>query len=158
MTKNLIYAAALIALTSLPQVANADISTRNLRSTQIVHSGAHLTQSHFPGATHHFKVFVEGSALLELAIDLPEDISINRGIAVTNQLGQKIPATVSINSHKATIIFSQPVPIDTIVSIEMNGVTTPGFSRIWLYPIYGKMVGINAEIPLGLARIQTSSR
>ncbi|MBA3922053.1 MAG: hypothetical protein H0X31_10290 [Nostocaceae cyanobacterium] len=158
MTKNLIYAAALMALTSLPQVAHADINTRDLRISRIVHSGAHLTQARFPGSTHHFNVLVQGPALSELAIDLPEDVSIERGIAVTDQLGQKIPVTVSINSRKATIVFSQPVPAHTVVSIEMNGTTTVGLSRIWLYPIYGKMVGINAEIPLGLARIQTSGR
>ncbi len=157
MTKNLIYV-AMMTLISLPQVADAHINTHNLKISQIVHSGAHLTQARFPGATHHFQVLVEGPALLELAIDLPEEISIERGIGVTDQLGQKIPVTVSINSRKATIVFSQPVAAHTIVSIEIKGVTTPGFKRIWLYPIYGKMVGINAEIPLGLARIQTSGR
>lgn len=37
----------------------------------------------------------------------------------------------------------------------MRGVHTPGYSRSWMYAIAGKMVGINADIPLGTVLIQT---
>ena len=77
------------------------------------------------------------------------------GIDVTNQSGQKIESQVSVNNRKATVVFSQPVSSDTTISIDMRGIHTPGYSHNWRYAIAGKMVGINADIPLGTVLIQT---
>ncbi|OCQ93457.1 hypothetical protein BCD64_00735 [Nostoc sp. MBR 210] len=106
-------------------------------------------------ATHKFDVHVQSKALSELAIDFPEGVTINKGIEVENQLGQKIPTTVSINNRKATVAFSEPVAPGTSISIRMKGVNTPGYEETWHYPVSVKKVDMKEEIPLGLARIQT---
>jgi hypothetical protein len=106
-------------------------------------------------ATHKFDVHVQSKALSELAIDLPEGVSIDKGIEVENQLGQKIPTTVSINNRKATVAFSEPVAPGTSISIRMKGVNTPSYEKTWHYPVSVKKVDMKEEIPLGLARIQT---
>ena len=156
--KKFVYAVTITLLfTSLVPATQA----RNFRDAQVTHLGnsaAIPNNAHFQGATHKFEVYVQGKALSELAIDLPEYISIREGIEVENQAGQKVEATVSIENQKARVVFSQPVPAETKLSINMQGVTTPGYDDIWLYQIYGKIVGVNVEIPLGTARIQTSSR
>jgi hypothetical protein len=82
-------------------------------------------------------------------------VSIHRGIEVTNQSGEKIDAQVSVNDRQATVVFSQPVPPDTVLSINMQGVDTAGIDSTWQYRVYSKEVGLSAEIPLGSARIQT---
>ncbi|XWK91730.1 MAG: hypothetical protein U7127_30925 (plasmid) [Phormidium sp.] len=113
---------------------------------------------HYQGTIHQFKVYVQGQALSEIAIDLPESISSREGIKVKNLLEKRVAASVSIANKKATLVFSQPVPPETKLSINMRGVITPGYDHIWLYRIYGKTVAGNAAIPLGTARIQTSGR
>ena len=153
--KNLFYAATItLVLASLFPTAQA----RNLMDYNVTHLGSSAAipnNARFQGATHKLDVYVKVQALSSLSIDLPEDISIRRGIEVKNQSGQKIEADVSINNRKATVVFSQPVPPETKLSINMRDVTTPGYDHIWLYRVYGKMVGANAEIPLGTAWIPT---
>ncbi|MEG4942399.1 DUF2808 domain-containing protein [Microcoleus sp. F4-D5] len=133
---------------------------QNFKDAPVTHLGGSAAipnSAQFQGATHKFEVYVRGKALSELAIELPKDISIHKGIEITNQTGKKVEATASIENRKARIVFSQPFPTDTKLSINMQGVTTPGYEGIWLYKIYGKMVGVNGEIPLGTVRIQTYS-
>ncbi|OKH36156.1 hypothetical protein NIES2119_17700 [[Phormidium ambiguum] IAM M-71] len=153
--KNLVYATTItLVLASLFPTAQA----RNLMDYNVTHLGdsaAIPNNARIQGATHQLDVYVKVQALSSLSIDLPEDISIRRGIEVKNQSGQKIEADVSINNRKAKVVFSQPVPPETKLSINMRGVITPGYDHIWLYRIYGKMVGANAEIPLGTAWIPT---
>jgi hypothetical protein len=99
-------------------------------------------------ATHKFDVYVQGKAISDLMIDLPEDIKINQGIEVKNKSGQKIPSTVSINDRKVTIAFSEVINPGTSLSITMRGVRTPGYEETWHYPVSVKKVGIKEEIPL----------
>ncbi|MCL1473670.1 DUF2808 domain-containing protein [Argonema antarcticum] len=157
--KKLIYASTFtLMLASWIPIAYAAGSSRDFKASRIVHSAVHATGTRNLDATHHLEIDVQGSALSELSIDLPEEVSIHRGIKVTNQSGQKIPATVSIGDKKATLVFSQPVPPQTTLSIEIQGVYTPRYRHFWQYMVYGKMVGIDAQIPLGIAQMQTPGR
>ncbi|MFB2920645.1 DUF2808 domain-containing protein [Aerosakkonema funiforme] len=157
--KKLIYTTAFtLMLTAWIPVAYAAGSSRDFKASSIVHSAAHATGTRNLDATHHLEIDVQGSALSELSIDLPEEVSIHRGIKVKNQSGQRIPATVSIADKKATLVFAQPVPPQTTLSIEIQGVYTPFYRHLWQYTIYAKMVGIDAEIPLGIAQIRTPGR
>ena len=154
--KKLIYAAAfafVLAFNAPTTLAGG--AMRNANVSHLVHSGAHPNNARFQAATHHFEVHVQGRALSALTIDLPEDVKMRSGIDVTNQSGQKIESQVSVNNRKATVVFSQPVSSDTTISIDMRGIHTPGYSHNWRYAIAGKMVGINADIPLGTVLIQT---
>ena len=154
--KKLVYATAFIFLMASNAPASvAGGAMRNANISHLVHSGAHPNSARFQGATHHFEVHVQGKALSALTINLPDDVKMHSGIDITNQSGQKIESQVSVNHRKATVVFSQPVSPDTIVSIDMRGIHTPGYSRNWGYAIAGKMVGINADIPLGTVLIQT---
>lgn len=156
--KRLLYAATLtLTLTSLIPAARADESHREYpKATHLVHSGAHPNSVRTSNATHHFKLYVEGNALSQLSIDLPEGIRVSRGIEVTDQGGKKVDETVSINNRKVTIAFAQPVSPGTLLSVEMKGIKTSDYlGRAWLYPVYGKDVGMTVEIPLGTAQIQT---
>ena len=157
--KKLIYAAGFIlAVIALVPSVQAAGSRHDFKAPHIMGGSAIPNNSRFQGGTHRFQVHVQGPAVSELEINLPEDVSIRRGIEIKNQAGQKIPATVSVNNRQATVVFSQPVPPETTLSIEMQGVNTPGYSGIWLYQVSGKMAGLNSEIPLGTVRIQTSGR
>ncbi|PSB30013.1 hypothetical protein C7B69_08940 [filamentous cyanobacterium Phorm 46] len=154
--KKFIYAAAFtLVLASNAPATIAGGAMQNANIPHLVGSAATPNKARFQGATHHFEVHVQGRALSEIAIAIPDNLSIRGGIEVKNQSNQKIDTQVSVNSKKATVVFAQPVAADTTISIYMRGIHTPGYSRNWGYAISGKMVGINAEIPLGRVGIQT---
>ncbi|WP_293133621.1 DUF2808 domain-containing protein [Microcoleus sp. bin38.metabat.b11b12b14.051] len=153
--KKLIYAAAFTFLLASNLRAIAGGAMQNANVAHLVGSAATPNRAGFQGATHRFDVHVQGRSLSEIAIALPDDLSIRGGIEVKNQSGQKIESQVSVNNQRATVVFAQPVAPDTTISIYMRGINTPGYSRNWGYVISAKMVGINAEMPLGRVGIQT---
>jgi len=154
--KKLIYAAAFtVILASNAPATIAGGAMQNANVPHLVGSAATPNKARFQGARHHFEVHVQGRALSEIAIALPADLSIRGGIEVKNQSHQKIETQVSVNNQKATVVFAQPVAADSTISIYMRGIHTPGYSRNWGYVISGKMVGINAEVPLGRVGIKT---
>jgi hypothetical protein len=155
--KRLIYAATLtLTLTLLVEVAYADAGAReHQRATQIIHSGAHPNVRNTPNATYHFELHIGGNALSQLEIDLPDEIDIPKEIEIADRSGDRIDATVSIDKQKAAIAFTQPISPGTILSVSLKGIEIPKYPRIWLYPIYGRFVGMTAKIPLGTVRIQT---
>ncbi len=154
--KKLIYAAAFtVILASNAPATIAGGAMQNANIPHLVGSAATPNKARFQGATHHFEVHVQGRTLSEIAIALPDDLRISGGIEVKNQSNQKIETQVSVNNKKATVVFAQPVAPDTTISIDMRGIHTPGYSHNWGYAISAKMVGINAEIPLGRVGIQT---
>ena len=76
---------------------------------------------------------------------------------VSDQSGKKIDSTVSMKDKRATIAFSQPVPVETTLSISMKGVNTSILSRgrTLLYPVSARSVGMTEDIRIGIAQIQT---
>lgn len=160
--KKLMYVSAALTLAIVSSVPAAWAAGRSHEfygvGPHIFNSAANPNYARIQGATHYFQVHVEGRPLLELSIDLPEEVDVTKGIEVTNESGQKVDAQASVNDGKATIAFSQPVQPDTTLSINLRGVNTPGYSRHWIYQVYGRMVGLNATIPLGPARISTYGR
>lgn len=155
MKKLIIGAAFTLAIaSSIPALAGGAL--RDAKAPHLVHSGAHPNNARIPRATHHFDVHVQGSDLLQLFIDVPEGIKVSDRIIVTDQSDEKIDATVSVNDKRVTITFAQPVPTETTLSVSMKGVRTQSLrGRIWLYPVYSRSVGINADVGIGMARIQT---
>lgn len=154
--KKLIYAATFtLAITfSIPALAGGVL--RDAKAPHLVHSGAHPNNARIRQATHHFDVHVQGNDLEQLIVDVPEGIKVSDRITITDHSDQKIDATVSVNDKKVTIAFAQPVPTGTTLSVSMKGVRTRSLrGRTWLYPVYSRSTGINADVPIGMARIQT---
>lgn len=154
--KNLIYAAAftLVFASSVP-AALATGKPEDTRFSHLIDGAAYPNNASSRNATHQFEVHVQGKALSELSINLPQSVSIGRGIEVTNQSGQEVAAEVSVNDRKATVIFSQPVPPGTVLSVSMRGVDTGGIDNTWQYRVNAKKVGLTTELSLGSARIQS---
>ncbi|MBD2628906.1 DUF2808 domain-containing protein [Trichormus variabilis] len=153
--KNLIYA-VVFTLSIVASVPTAWAKNPNdAKFSHLGNSAAVPNTANTPNATHKFDVHVQGKALSELSIDLPEGVSIDQGIEVKNKLGQKLSTTVSINNRKATVTFQEPVAPGTSISIRMKGVNTLGYQNTWHYSVSVKKVDMKAEIPLGLARIHT---
>jgi len=130
---------------------------REANAPHIVHSSAHPNGTRVPNSTHHFEVHVQGKELSQLSFEVPDGVEVSDRIMVSDQSGKKIDSTVSIKEKKATIAFSQPVPVETTLSILMKGAKVSFLSqgRTFLYPVYGTSVGMTEEIRIGIAQIQT---
>ncbi|PSB30479.1 hypothetical protein [Chlorogloea sp. CCALA 695] len=130
---------------------------REANAPHIVHSSAHPNGTRVPNTTHHFEVHVQGKELSQLSFEVPDGVEVSDRIMVSDQSGKKIDSTVSIKDKRATIAFSQPVPLETTLSISMKGAKVSFLSqgRTFLYPVYGKSVGMTQEIRIGIAQIQT---
>lgn len=142
-------------ISSVPAFAGGVL--REANAPHIVHSSAHPNGTRVPNATHHFEVHVQGKELSQLSFEVLNGVEVSDRIMVSDQSGKKIDSTVSIKDKRATIAFSQPVPVETTLLISMKGVKTPFLSRgnTWLYPVYGRSVGMTEEIRMGIAQIQT---
>lgn len=157
--KALIQTAAttLIFIAAIP-VMQAVGAPSNAKVSSTIHSTAYPNNARVQNATFHVGIAVSGYSLSHLAIDIPKQVKIRRGIEVTDQTGKKVDTAVSFNGTSATIAFTQPVPPGTTLELDMKGVSTSGtgrLGRIWLFPTFSRYVGLNADIPLGTARIQT---
>lgn len=152
--KTLIYTTAFTLAVAFTVPAFAK-SPNDAKATHLGNSAAIPNYAQFPGATHKFNIYVQGEAISELRIDLPEDIKIKQGIEVKNKSGKLISATVAINARKATVSFSEPVAAGNSILVMMNRIKTPGYQNTWHYPVYIKKVGMTEEMPLSLARVQT---
>lgn len=117
-------------------------------------SDAHPSEGKFQGATHHLYYQAMQNPLTAMTIQLPEGIQID-GVEIEDQSGKPLTAKVKINEEKVTLIFDQKLPAQTKLSIKLQGVNTPGYGNTWQYKLFGKFEGIEQEIPLGTARLQT---
>jgi hypothetical protein len=157
--KTLIYAAAAIlaSIASIP-TSQAAGAPSDAKVSYIIYSTAYPKNARVQNATYHIGVEVAGYSLSQLSIEIPELVKTRRGIAITDQFGKEVDAIVSFKGRLATIAFAQPVSPGTTLELDMKGVNTLGTGRLgrtWLFPISSRYVGLNADIPLGTARIQS---
>ncbi|BAZ18562.1 hypothetical protein NIES4071_104470 (plasmid) [Calothrix sp. NIES-4071] len=155
--KKLIYTVAftLVIASSVP-AAFAE-NPNDAKVTHLGNSRAFPNDSAASDATHKFEVHVQGKAVSELAINLPEGVKVNRGIEVTNKSGQKIPATVSMDGKTATVAFSEPVAPGNSLLVSMKGVNASSHdsSQCLHYQVSAKKEGTKEATPLGLTKIRT---
>lgn len=120
-----------------------------------VHSGAHPSASQIQNATHHFSYDVIGKLPLEkLMIQLPNGLTITN-VEIEDKNGTKINTQATITNDKAVINFAEAVKPNNRIYVSLRGVKNNGKPHNWQYRLSGNFVGINNEIPLGLAQVRT---
>ncbi len=107
--------------------------------------------------TYLFKVHVQGHTLSSVTIDLPEGIKVGGTIDVVDQLNRSLGATITSQGNKSVISFAQPVAIGTTLKFSMRdmNIDRQRTNFTHLIPVSGKFANLDANIPLGLVRIQT---
>ena len=108
-------------------------------------------------STYFFQVHVQGHTLSSVTIDLPEEIKVGGTISVVDQLNRSVEATVTPKGNKATVSFAQPIAIGTTLNFYMRDISIAWNKKdlIHLIPVSAKFANLDADIPLGLVRIQT---
>lgn len=158
MIKKLIYPTLLsLFVASIAPIALAEDSHDNDKTSHITGAVAYPKRKRALDATHRFEVHVKGQPISALSVELPESISIEDGIEVTDDSNQEIAAKVAINDQKATLTFAQPVASDTTLEIKMEGVDASRLiQKILLYRINITVADMSEEMSIGVARIHTN--
>ena len=138
---------ATFATPSLP-----NLSAPHIDATEAIPSNASASRP-----TYIFKVHVQGHTLSSVTIDLPEGIKIGGTIDVVDQLNRSVGATVTPQGNKATVSFAQPVATGTTLNFYMRNISISWNKKDLIHqiPVSAKFANLDADIPLGLVRIQT---
>ena len=134
----------------------ASPSLPNLSAPHIDASEALPNNAGASRPTYVFKVHVQGHTLSSLTIDLPEGIKVGGTIDVVDQLNRSLGATITSQGNKSVISFAQPIAVGTTLKFSMRDMiidrNQTNFTH--LIPVSAKFANLEANIPLGLVRIQ----
>ena len=107
--------------------------------------------------SHYISLYTGEQPLSSITIRPSEFMDLGENIQVTDDAGETIDAEVSKEEDMVRINFAQPVPPATTVEIAMRDL---GFALpipaggVFHYQVSGNHVGLQRDIPYGVARIQ----
>jgi len=145
---------SLLAATCVPAVY-AD-SVTDVIGLPHIGSTTQFPQGKWGPFRHTFQLQIpqNSSALSQLNIDVPAGLTVEKNINISDGSGRKIPANTSVNDNKITIVFPQAISPGNTITIDLNKVNRIGTSNAWLYRISAKLVGIDTEMPIGIAQFR----
>ncbi|MBD2316517.1 hypothetical protein [Phormidium tenue] len=155
--KKLMFLGTILAATFAS--VSATFATPSLPNLSAPHIDASEALPNNVGAsrpTYVFKVHVQKYTLSSLTIDLPEGIKVGGTIDVVDQLNRSLGATITSQGNKSVISFAQPIAVGTTLKFSMRDmkVDKNQTTFIHLIPVSAKFANLDANIPLGLVRIQ----
>ncbi|URD53458.1 DUF2808 domain-containing protein [Chroococcidiopsis sp. CCNUC1] len=160
MLKPLIYATALslTAAVSVPSVY-AIPATDAMKVPHIV-SSVQFPQSKASIVRHTFRLQIppNSKSLSQLTIDVPAGLKVKNKIDVSDRSGRQIDTNTSVDGSKVTLVFPTPVSPGNELKIAMRDVKISGITNAWLYKVYARLVGIDADLPIGFARYRVYVR
>ncbi|MEH2161521.1 MAG: DUF2808 domain-containing protein [Nostoc sp.] len=154
--KKLIHAVALtLTIASFSSAAYGTPMKKNSRFPDIV-GAVQFPQNKAKIVRNSFKLEIpqDSRALSQMTIAVPKGLTVRNDIDLSDQSGKKIAANITVNNRTITIAFSQQVVPGTELNIDLNRVLISGTSNAWLYPVSVRLVGLNADIPVGVFRLR----
>lgn len=157
MVKKLIYATALTLAIASSVPAVYGNAPRITRKVPHIVSSVQFPQTKWRVVRHSFRLEIpqESRALSQINIEVPAGLTVKNDISVSDQSNRKINPNISINDRKVILAFPKPIVPGTTLKISMRNVKILGRSNSWLYPISVRLLGLNADIPIGMVRIRT---
>lgn len=156
MKKSLIYAIVL-TLSSTAIIAPSYASART-DDGRVPHIDGN---SQFPPIRwgtfrHTFRLHIpkNSKAVAQLLIKVPDNVTISNSIQdidVVDEKGQKINTNVSVNGKTILLAFTEPVAPNTKLKIDLNKIKRRNLGNGSSYRFSATEVGIDAEIPIGMA-------
>ncbi|MUG93364.1 DUF2808 domain-containing protein [Scytonema sp. UIC 10036] len=159
MKKILIYATAFALATAV--LSPADFASANLDDTTIthIHGNVQFPPTRWRTVRHTFQLHVPQSskALKQLIIKVPSTVTVSndiKKIAVEDDNEQKINTNASVNGKTIILAFPEPVTPNTKFHIDLNSIQRRTGGNGLVYRFWAKVVGSDAEIPIGVARFR----
>ncbi|MEA5502542.1 DUF2808 domain-containing protein [Halotia wernerae UHCC 0503] len=108
---------------------------------------------------HIFRLHVpqNSKAVTQLLIKVPDDITVSndvRNIDVLDKNEHKINTNVSVNGQTILLTFTEPIAPKTKFDIDLKKIKRRNIGNGSAYKFSAKEVGIDAEIPIGVARFR----
>lgn len=119
-------------------------------------SSVQFPQSKWRIVRHTFRLQIpqQSNPLSQLRIDVPVGLRVSSKISVSDQTGRKVDTNISVDGNKVLLAFPKPVPPGTELKIAIRDVKILGTTNAWLYKVYARLVGIDADLPIGFARFR----
>jgi hypothetical protein len=152
-------ASARPAVTSGQSTLSAPLMMAGDMSMTFNFSAPFITSSGVRSNTHFIRVAVVGMSLKDLMVSIPSQMESYDTVRVVNQNGQDIPAKISTDKKRVSVLFDQPVPQGTYLELMFTGVqmNTSGGDTLF-YGVTAERTGIAGEIPVGTAGVHIPSR
>lgn len=142
-----------IATMSLPAVAQGQEVRSSERTAPRISSTTGLRDRHY------ISLYTGPQPLSSITLRPQNFMEIGENIQIIDESGQKIDANVSREGDRYRINFAQPVAADTKLELSMRNINV-GFGpqmpagQVFLYEVAGNHVGLQQEIPYGLAQVR----
>lgn len=150
---------ALSGATFLPATATAPLVRSQNNQMFFSFNSPFISSSEIRGENHLIRVMVLGMSLQDVMVLVPPQMAKFRSITVADETGKMIPAKIERVDRRVAVVFNQPVISGKTIEINFSDTDiTMEEGEILLYSVTAKQVGLNAEIPIGTARIQVPPR
>lgn len=156
MNRTLIYVAAFILTATALIPANSATARTDKGNFPHIDSAVQFPQTKWRIVRHTIRLHIPKKSrdLAKIILDVPVGLTVSNNIILSDSSGQEINANVSINGRQVTLAFPQPISPETKLDIDLNNVKISGVSNAWLYRVSAKFVGLDRELPLGVARFK----
>ncbi len=161
MKKALIYAAVLTLATAAMISPSYASVRRNDSNVPHIDGNVQFPQTRSLIVRHTFRLHVpqNSKALSQLLINVPATVTVSndiKNIDVMDENKHKINTNVSVNSRTILLTFPEPVAPNTEFHIDFNNVVKRlNVGNGPVYRFFARVVGSDAEIPIGVAWFHT---
>ncbi|MEH2336058.1 DUF2808 domain-containing protein [Nostoc sp.] len=105
---------------------------------------------------HTFRLHVpkNSNALTQIIIKVPSNVTVSNDVSnidVVDENEHKINTNISINGQTILLVFREQVAPNTKLRIDLNKIKRRSIGNGSVYSFSAKEVGLNAEIPIGVA-------
>lgn len=161
MKKVLVYVAIATLAAGLLIPANYASANEEDGNFPHVDGNYQFPQTRWALVRHTLRVHVpqNSKSVSQLKIEVPNTIrwSDNTNDVVINEdNGRKININVSVNGKTILLAFAEPIAPNTKLEIDIKNVKQPFLGNGPVYRLSANLVGINAEIPIGVARFRVN--
>lgn len=152
----ILYMAALTLMITFSNLAAYGKLLMAIDRVPRIVSSVQFPQTKWRIVRHSFQIKIPqgSSAISQLIIGVPQGLTISNNINVFDQSGKIVANDISEDGSKITISFPKSVAPGNRLKVVMKNVKILERSTAWLYPVSARLVGMNANIPLGLARFR----
>ncbi|MCC5620849.1 DUF2808 domain-containing protein [Nostoc sp. CHAB 5715] len=161
MKKVLVYVAISTLAAALLIPANYASANEEDGNVPHVDGNYQFPQTRWMPVRHTLRVHVpkNSKSVSQLKIEVPSTVkwSNNTNDVVINENNDReINTNVSVNGKTILLAFAEPIVPNTKLKIDIKNVKQPFLGNGPVYRLSANLVGINAEIPIGVARFRVN--
>ncbi|MBD2597493.1 DUF2808 domain-containing protein [Nostoc spongiaeforme FACHB-130] len=159
--KNLLVYTVVLTLNSIAIIAPSYASARtNDDKVPHIDSNTQFPPTKWGKFRHTFRLHIpqNSKAVTQLIVKIPANIIISNNIQdidAVDEKGQKINTNVTVTGKRILLFFAKPVAPNTKFNIDFNRIKRQNLGNGSVYSFSVREVGIDAEIPIGVASFHT---